>query len=80
MSATLDLGELQSILIGASRCLDCRDPRCMTMCPEHVNVQKAMRLIMTRMPHSRGGTWMQQADEATTNAAEGVQASFESAD
>ncbi len=77
MSASVDLGELQSILIGATRCLDCRDPRCVKICPEHVDVQAAMRLIVTRSPRARGASWAQNADEATTSAADGVQASFE---
>lgn len=71
-----DLGKLQSILVSATRCLDCRDPRCVNTCPEHVDVQAAMRLIVARADE-RGAAWTQRPDQAASSAADGVQASFE---
>ncbi len=73
---TPNLGELQSILVGATRCLDCRDPRCVNLCPEHVDVRAAMRLIVDR-GNARGSAWMQRADEATQSAMSAIEASFE---
>ena len=73
---TTNLGELQSILIGATRCLDCRDPRCINVCPEHVDVQSAMRLIVHR-GSARASAWMQQADEATDDAMSAIERSFD---
>jgi len=70
------LGELQSILVGATRCLDCSDPRCANLCPEHVDVRAAMRLIVSR-GNTRPAAWMQHADEATASAMRAIEASFE---
>ena len=71
------LGELQSVLIGATRCLDCRDPQCVNHCPEHVDVPAAMRLIMGRSRTSQHPAWMQEPEEATTSAMNAIEASFE---
>ncbi len=71
-----NLGELQSILVGATRCLDCRDPRCLNLCPEHVDVRAAMRLIVSR-GSAPSSNWMQRADEATASAMRAIEASFE---
>ena len=71
-----NLGELQSILVGATRCLDCRDPRCINLCPEHVDVRAAMRLIVGR-GNTRPSAWMQQEDEAAASARRAIEASFE---
>ena len=72
-----NLGELQSILVGATRCLDCRDPHCVNLCPEHVDVRAAMRLIVSRGGSAPSSTWMQRADEATASAMRAIEASFE---
>ncbi len=77
MSGTENLGDLQSILVGAMRCLDCRDQHCLNTCPEHVDVPAAMRLIVSRTPNSRNAAWVQRADDATHSAMDGVQTSFE---
>ena len=71
-----NLGELQSILVAATRCLDCNDPRCVTMCPEHVDVRAAMRLIVDR-GGARASAWMQRENEATASAMRAIEASFE---
>ncbi len=71
-----NLGELQSILVGATRCLDCSDPRCINLCPEHIDVSAAMRLIVDR-GNARASAWMQRADEATQSAMSAIEASFE---
>ncbi len=71
-----NLGELQSILIGATRCLECRDPRCMRMCPENVDVRAAMRLIIGRGPGARS-SWVEQSEEAAASARDAIQSSFE---
>ncbi len=73
---TPNLGELQSILVGATRCLDCSDPRCVNICPEHIDVRAAMRLIVDR-GNARPSAWMQRADEATQSAMSAIEASFE---
>ncbi|MBI4788659.1 MAG: hypothetical protein HY782_16630 [Chloroflexi bacterium] len=72
-----NLGELQSVLIGATHCLDCRDPRCVQVCPEHLNVPAAMRLIIGRGGQAQHPAWMQVPDEATASAGLAIQASFE---
>ncbi len=72
-----NLGELQSILIGATRCLDCQDARCMSLCPEHVDVRAAMRLIIGRGAAARPTTWMQESEQAATSARDAIQSSFE---
>jgi len=72
-----NLGELQSILVGATRCLDCRDPRCVNLCPEHVDVRAAMRLIVSRGGSTSSSNWMQRADEATASAMRAIEAAFE---
>ncbi|MDE3089381.1 MAG: hypothetical protein KGJ80_08340 [Chloroflexota bacterium] len=71
-----NLGELQSILVGATRCLDCRDPRCVSLCPEHVDVRAAMRLIVDR-GNARTSAWSQHEDDAVANAMSAIEASFE---
>ena len=71
-----NLGELQSILVSATRCLDCSDPRCVNLCPEHVDVRAAMRLIVNR-GNARPSAWMQRADEATVSAMSAIERSFE---
>lgn len=71
-----NLGELQSILVSATRCLDCSDPRCVNLCPEHIDVRAAMRLIVDR-GSARPSAWMQRADEATASAMSAIEASFE---
>lgn len=73
---TANLGELQSILVSATRCLDCSDPRCVNMCPEHIDVRAAMRLIVDR-GNARQSAWMQRADEAIASAMSAIEASFE---
>ena len=73
---TTNLGELQSILISATRCLDCRDPRCVNACPEHVDVRGAMGMIVHR-GNARTSAWMQQADEATDDAMSAIERSFD---
>jgi NADPH-dependent glutamate synthase beta subunit-like oxidoreductase len=72
-----DLGELQSILVAATRCLDCRDPRCVNLCPEHVDVPAAMRLIVSRGRTAPSSHWMQHADEATASVLSAIERSFE---
>jgi NADPH-dependent glutamate synthase beta subunit-like oxidoreductase len=72
-----NLGELQSVLVSAMRCLDCRDPRCQSLCPEHVDVRAAMQLIVTRSPSTIPSAWMQNAERATASAMDGIEASFE---
>ncbi len=72
-----NLGHLQSVLVGAMRCLDCRDPRCVSMCPEHVDVRAAMQLIVGRSPSTLPSAWMQNVEQATASATDGIQASFE---
>ncbi len=71
-----NLGELQSILSSATRCLDCADPRCVNLCPEHIDVRAAMRLIVNR-GNARQSAWMQRADEATASVMNAIEASFE---
>jgi NADPH-dependent glutamate synthase beta subunit-like oxidoreductase len=73
---TTNLGELQSILISAARCLDCRDPRCVKICPEHVDVRGAMSLIVHR-GNARVTAWMQPADEAIDQEMTAIERSFE---
>ncbi len=73
-----DLGKLQSVLVSAMRCLDCRDPRCVQMCPEHVDVRAAMQVIVDRTPPDKRPTWPDRPDEATRSAQDGVESSFES--
>lgn len=73
---TTNLGELQSILISATRCIDCRDPRCVNVCPEHVDVRGAMSLIVHRGP-ARGTAWRQPTDEAIDHAMRAIERSFE---
>jgi|GEM_PF-2887365 NADPH-dependent glutamate synthase beta subunit-like oxidoreductase len=73
---TTNLGELQSILIAATRCLDCSDPRCVKLCPEHVDVRAAMRLIVDRAG-ARRVAWTQREDEAVASATRAIEASFE---
>jgi NADPH-dependent glutamate synthase beta subunit-like oxidoreductase len=75
MDAT-NLGELQRVLIGATHCLDCADPRCVNTCPEHVDVRAAMRLIVDRTGAHRV-TWAQREDEATRSVMRAIEASFE---
>jgi NADPH-dependent glutamate synthase beta subunit-like oxidoreductase len=74
---TPKLGELQSILVSASHCLDCADQRCMSLCPEHVDVPAAMRLILARPGSPDRSAWMQRADEATASAMSAIEASFD---
>lgn len=71
-----NLGNLQSILVGAQRCLDCRDPRCVNTCPEHVDVQAAMRLILDRAG-TRKLVWMQNEEQAMQSVLNAIEASFE---
>jgi NADPH-dependent glutamate synthase beta subunit-like oxidoreductase len=73
---TTNLGELQSILISATRCLDCRDPLCVNICPEHVDVRGAMSLIMHR-GNARASAWMQPTDEAIDDPMGAIERSFE---
>ena len=75
MDAT-NLGELQRVLIGATRCLDCADPRCVNTCPDHVDVRAAMRLIVDRTS-ARHVTWAQREDEATRSVMSAIEAAFE---
>jgi len=70
------LGNLQNILVNAQRCLDCADPRCVNLCPEHVDVQKAMSFILNR-PGIRRVAWTQREDEAIASAMSAIKASFE---
>jgi len=70
-----NLGELQSILVGAQRCLDCRDPRCIQTCPEQVNVRAAMQWIVERAD-ARHVAWMQGEDQAVESAVRAIEASF----
>ncbi len=72
-----NLGELQSVLVGAMRCLDCCDPRCVNICPEHVDVRAAMRLVVARAP-GKPAAWTQRADEATASAMDAIADSFAS--
>ena len=72
-----DFGELQSVLIGAQRCLDCRDPRCVNLCPNHVDIRAAMRLIVGRAATDRPPVWMQPAEEAAASVRDAIEASFE---
>jgi ferredoxin len=71
-----NLGDLQSILVSATRCLDCADPRCVNICPERVDVRAAMRLIVDR-GNARPSAWMQREGEATASAMRAIEASFE---
>jgi NADPH-dependent glutamate synthase beta subunit-like oxidoreductase len=71
-----NLGVLQSILISATRCLDCRDPRCVNVCPEHIDVRGAMNLIVHR-GNARAATWRQPADEAIDHAMSAIERSFD---
>ncbi len=73
-----DLGKLQSVLVSAMRCLDCRDPRCVQTCPEHVDVRAAMQVIVERTPGSKGTAWSSNPDDATRSAMDGIESSFES--
>ncbi len=73
---TPGLGQLQSVLVSATRCLDCSDARCMNLCPEHVDVRAAMQFIIDRTS-VRHTTWSQHADEATQSAMNAIEASFE---
>jgi len=75
MHAT-NLGELQRVLVSATRCLDCADPRCVDTCPEHVDVRAAMRLIVDRTG-ARRGAWAQREDEATRTVMSAIAASFQ---
>ncbi len=77
MNALRDLGRLQSLLISANRCVDCLDPRCTRLCPEHVDVPAAMRLILSRSPMQRPTTWMLRSEDAVAEAAQAIQASFD---
>ena len=61
------LGELQSIIVSANRCLDCVDPRCVNLCPEHVDVRAAMDFIVHR-PGLRNAVWTQSETDAQRNA------------
>ncbi len=72
-----DLGHLQSVLVSAMRCLDCRDPRCVSLCPEHVDVRAAMQLIVTRSSSTTPAVWTQNAEQADASARDGIEASFE---
>ncbi len=76
MNAT-NLGELQRVLVGATRCLDCADPRCVSTCPEHVDVRAAMRLIVDRTG-ARRVAWAQREDEATRSAQRAIAEAYES--
>jgi NADPH-dependent glutamate synthase beta subunit-like oxidoreductase len=70
------LGDLQSLLVSATRCLECSDPRCVRLCPEHIDVRAAMRLIVDR-GNVRSSAWMQRENEATASARRAIEASFE---
>ncbi|MCL4394939.1 MAG: hypothetical protein M1482_09095 [Chloroflexi bacterium] len=74
---TSSLGELQSILVGAGRCLECADPRCVSLCPAKVDVPAAMRLILGRNGRPPYPAWMQPADLAAESAMSAIEASFE---
>ncbi len=77
MNAASNLGELQSVLVGAMRCVECSDPRCLATCPEHVDVRAAMRLIIARAPGERPAAWMQREQEAAASARDAIEASFQ---
>ncbi len=77
MKNASSLGELQSVIVGAMRCLECSDQRCLNTCPEHVDVPAAMRLIIARAPNERPTSWTQQADQAAASARDAIEASFE---
>ena len=70
-----NLGELQSVVVSAQRCLDCADPRCVNLCPEHVDVRAAMRLIVNRTG-ARRVAWTHREDEAINSAMQAIEASF----
>jgi NADPH-dependent glutamate synthase beta subunit-like oxidoreductase len=72
-----NLGQLQSVLVSAMRCLDCRDPRCVNLCPEHVDVRAAMQLIVARSPSAVPSAWTQNVEQAVVSAMDGIEASFE---
>lgn len=72
-----NLGELQSVLVGATRCLECRDPRCARSCPEHVDVRAAMRLIIGRGNTARPAAWMQSTEDAAAAVTGAIEESFE---
>ncbi len=74
MSET-NLGDLQSVLLGAARCLSCSDPHCVNVCPEHVDVRAAMRLIVGRTG-ARQAAWTQRPDEAAQSVRDAIEASF----
>ncbi len=59
------------------RCLDCRDPRCVNLCPEHVDVRAAMQLIVARSPSAVPSVWAQNVEQAVVSARDGIEASFE---
>jgi len=71
-----NLGELQRILVGATRCVECADPRCVNVCPEHVDARAAMRLIVDRT-RARRAAWAQREDEATRSVMRAIEASFQ---
>lgn len=71
-----NLDDLQSILVSATRCLDCSDPRCVSFCPEHIDVRAAMRLIVDR-GNTRPSAWVQRESDATASAMRAIEASFE---
>ncbi len=72
-----NLGKLQSVLVSAMRCLDCSDPRCINICPEHVDVRAAMQLIIARLPSTIPPVWTQNAEQAIASTRDGIEASFE---
>jgi Fe-S-cluster-containing dehydrogenase component len=72
-----NLGELQRVLVSATRCRGCADPRCVNTCPEHVDVRAAMRLIVDRTG-ARHVAWAQREDEATRSAMGAIVESYES--
>jgi NADPH-dependent glutamate synthase beta subunit-like oxidoreductase len=72
---TAKLGILQSILVGATRCLDCVDPRCLETCPEHVDVRAAMRLIVDRTGPRRVA-WAEREDEAVSSVRQAIAESY----
>lgn len=71
-----NLGDLQSVLVSAMRCLECQDPQCVQLCSEHIDVPAAMRVIIARAP-SQPSAWIQNADKATMSARQGIAESFE---
>jgi NADPH-dependent glutamate synthase beta subunit-like oxidoreductase len=71
-----NLGELQSIIISAQRCLACSNPRCIKLCPEQVDVPKAMRLIVNRTG-KRNAAWMQNEAQAIQSVVNAIKDSFE---